>query len=115
MTRPAGWPEASGRAVSEKMLQSRYRLDEVIDGGATATVWRAYDTQLDRAVAIKILDRRRPGPVSDDNEDDQRRFRDEARALARLSHPHIVTVFDSGSTENGAGFLVMELVEGRSV
>jgi serine/threonine-protein kinase len=92
------------------LLLGRYRLDEVIDGGATATVWRARDIHLDRDVAIKVLDR--PGLNHDTAE--RLRFRDEARALARLSHPHIVTVFDSG-TEDGADFLIMELIEGRSV
>jgi len=96
--------------VFQRVLRGRYRLDEVIDEGASATVWRARDTQLDRAVAIKVLDR--PGLEFDTAE--QIRFRDEARALARLSHPHIVTVFDSG-TEDGAAFLIMELVDGRSV
>ena len=96
--------------MRQRVLLGRYRLDEVIDGGATATVWRARDTHLDRDVAIKVLDRQ--GLAHDQAE--RLRFRDEARALARLLHPNIVTVFDSG-TEDGADFLIMELVEGRSV
>jgi len=93
-----------------RVLQGRYRLDEVVDSGATATVWRASDRQLDRAVAVKILD----GPGLGIDTGEELRFRDEARTLARLSHPNIVTVFDNGA-EDGVAFLVMELVEGRSV
>ncbi|HZM83557.1 MAG TPA: serine/threonine-protein kinase [Candidatus Limnocylindrales bacterium] len=96
--------------MSPRVLLGRYRLDEVVDSGATATVWRAMDRQLVRPVAVKILDR--PGLKADT--DEQQRFLAEARTLAGLSHPNIVTVFDNG-TEEGVAFLVMELVEGRSV
>jgi len=96
--------------VSPRVLQGRYRLDEIVDRGATATVGRAMDRQLVRPVAIKILDR--PGLSADTNEGLQ--FLAEARTLAALSHPNIVTLFDNG-TEDGVAFLVMELVEGRSV
>ena len=96
--------------MSPRVLQGRYRLDEIVDRGATATVWRAMDRQLVRPVAIKILDR--PGLSADTNEGLQ--FLAEARTLAALSHPNIVTLFDNG-TEDGVAFLVMELVEGRSV
>jgi len=86
-----------------RILNDRYRLDEIIGSGATATIWRAWDTRLDRPVAVKLLDG--PGLGVD---------RDEARTLARLSHPGIVAIFDTG-TDGGDAYLVMELVEGRSV
>src|SRR5262245_45344279 len=63
-------------------------------------VWRARDTRLDRIVAIKTIS----GPFSE-------RFEREARAISALNHPHICTLYDVGEHE-GAGYLVMELVEG---
>jgi eukaryotic-like serine/threonine-protein kinase len=95
--------------MSSRVLNGRYRLDEVIGGGATATIWRAWDRRLDRNVAVKVLD----GTGLGRDTGERARFRDEARTLARLSHPNIVAVFDSGM-ENGVGYVVMELVEGRS-
>jgi eukaryotic-like serine/threonine-protein kinase len=95
--------------MPRRVLNERYRLDEIIGSGATATIWRAWDRQLDRAVAVKVLD----GPGLGGDTDGQARYRDEARTLARLSHPNIVAVFDSG-TDNGFAYVVMELVEGCS-
>jgi TolB-like protein/Flp pilus assembly protein TadD len=69
-------------------------------------VWRAHDANLDREVAIKLLS---PGTIAD--ADTQARFRREALALSRLSHPGIATVFDFDAHE-GTPFLVMELVTG---
>jgi serine/threonine-protein kinase len=106
----AGLAPAQGQFASSHELNGRYRLDEIIGSGATATIWRAWDRRLDRAVAVKVLDG--TGLGGDANE--RARFRDEARTLARLSHPNIVAVFDSGM-ENGVAYVVMELVEGRSV
>ncbi|MFF8914009.1 serine/threonine-protein kinase [Streptomyces sp. NPDC015032] len=71
-------------------------------------VWRASDEVLGRAVAVKLL----LGDHADDSA--TARFRLEAQTAARLSHPHLVAVFDFGSWENRF-FLVMELVEGRSL
>lgn len=93
-----------------RVLNERYRLDEIIGSGATATIWRAWDRRLDRAVAVKVLD----GPGLGGDPQEEARFRDEARTLARLSHPNIVAVFDSG-IDNGLAYVVMELVEGQSV
>jgi eukaryotic-like serine/threonine-protein kinase len=98
----------SGELVSSRVLNGRYRLDEIIGSGAT--VWRAWDRRLDRYVAVKVLD----GTGLGGDTDEQARYDDEARTLARLSHPTIVAVFDSG-TENGVPYVVMELVEGRSL
>ncbi|MEV6963983.1 serine/threonine-protein kinase [Hamadaea sp. NPDC051192] len=96
--------------MSSRVLNGRYRLDETIGSGTTATVWRAWDRRYDRAVAVKILDGSELG-----RDDEQRaRFHDEARTLAGLSHPNIVGLWDSGS-ENGVAYVVMELVDGPSV
>lgn len=86
---------------------SRYRLIEPLGEGGMGTVYRARDERLERDVALKIL---RSG-VRDDPEA-RKRFRREANALSRLSHPSISTVLDF-DTENGTEFLVVELVEGK--
>ena len=86
-----------------------YRLIEKIGEGGMGMVWKALDTNLDREVALKIL----PSRVADDPAA-LARFRREARALAALSHPHILAIHDSGS-EAGVTFVVMELLEGETL
>src|SRR6187200_732461 len=74
-----------------------------------STVYRAFDTLLERHVALKILHER-----YGEDEEYIGRFRREARAAARLSHPHIVTVIDRGE-QDGKEFIVFELVEGENL
>ena len=69
------------------LLSDRYRLDAQIGAGGMSTVYRAYDETLERWVAIKLMHR----DISSDP-DQLERFRREARAVARLNHPHVVTV-----------------------
>lgn len=88
------------------LLDGRYRLLERLDRGGMATVWRAHDVRLSRTVAIKML---HPGPRADQRA--RARMQVEAQALAGLSHPHIATVYDYGTTGDD-GYLVMELVDG---
>lgn len=88
-------------------LEGRYRLGEVLGRGGVAHVYRARDLVLDRDVAVKML-----RESVDDS--DRARFVGEARMLAGLSHPGIVTVLDVGVAE-GQPFLVMELVEGPTL
>ena len=90
-------------------LNDRYRLDEKIGTGGMSTVYRAYDPTLERWVAIKLMHR----DISDDP-DQLERFRREARAVARLSHPHVVTVIDFGEDE-GTPYIVLEYVEGETL
>ena len=90
-------------------LNDRYRLDEKIGSGGMSTVYRAYDPTLERWVAIKLMHR----DISDDP-DQLERFRREARAVARLSHPHVVTVIDFGEDE-GTPYIVLEYVEGETL
>ena len=73
------------------LLGGRYRLDAQIGRGGMSTVYRAFDTVLERPVAIKLMHRE----IASDS-DQLERFRREARSVARLSHPHIVTVIDAG-------------------
>lgn len=92
----------------------RYRLTRPISAGGMGSVWAADDLSLEREVAVKALPRLLAADPSA-----ERRFEREARALARLRHPNVVTVFDIGTA--GAGdaaampYLVMELVEGESL
>lgn len=90
----------------QKMLAGRYRLDELIAEGGFAQVYRAYDRDLQRTVAIKL-----PKPSRLESTDD---FQAEARRVARLKHPGIVPVFDVGLDGENC-FIVSEYVEGGSL
>jgi len=90
------------------VLGDRYELNEVIGRGGMADVYRATDRVLDRQVAVKLL-----RDVSSDASE-RLRFTAEARTLARLSHPALVTVLDAG-TEVEQPFLVLELIDGPSL
>ena len=88
---------------------SHYRVDERLGAGGMGEVYRARDLKLDRDVALKVL----PENALAD-EAARARFRKEAHALSRLSHPHVAHLLDFDS-ENGTDFLVMELVAGSSL
>jgi eukaryotic-like serine/threonine-protein kinase len=90
-------------------LSGRYRLDEQIGAGGMSTVYRAFDQTLERQVAIKLMHRE----ISSDS-DQLERFRREARAVAQLSHPHIVGAIDAGEDE-GRPYIVFEYVEGETL
>lgn len=86
----------------------RYEVRERIGRGAQGIVYRAFDPRLRRDVAIKVLD---PPVLASDGESLARRLRQEARALARVSHPNVLPVYDVGEAEHGV-FIAMELVHG---
>ncbi|MDQ3365568.1 MAG: serine/threonine protein kinase [Myxococcota bacterium] len=90
-------------------LAGKYQLLEKIAQGTFGLVYTARDTNLDREVAIKILN---PAHVA--NVDILQRFLQEARAAARIAHPGIVTMFDCGHFDTGA-FIAMELLAGESL
>jgi serine/threonine-protein kinase len=92
------------------VLDEKYRLDARLGEGGMGTVYRAAHLLIDRPVAVKLL---HPRFVED--EAAQQRFRREARAAGRLQHPNAVTVTDFGSTADGYVYLVMELLEGRTL
>jgi len=95
--------------VSEYLLAGRYRLTDRIAAGGMGEVWRAEDSLLSRAVAVKLLPTGRAG-----DEAFLARFRAEARYAASLSHSGIARVYDYGeSAEFGGAYLVMELVNGE--
>ncbi len=92
-----------------ELIVGRYELEELVGEGGMSSVYRAYDTVLDRRVAIKVLHEhfsRDPEYVE--------RFRREARAIARLGHPNVVTVIDRGEWE-GRQFIVFEHVAGENL
>ncbi|MDX1393777.1 MAG: protein kinase [Gemmatimonadota bacterium] len=91
-----------------RMLASRYEIEEEVGRGAMARVFRARDTRHDRPVAVKIL--RAEVAVSIGTE----RFLREIQIAARLHHPHILTLIDSGESD-GTPFFVMPLVDGASL
>jgi eukaryotic-like serine/threonine-protein kinase len=109
------------------LLGGRYRLDAEIGRGGMSTVYRAFDTVLERPVAIKLMHRE----IATDS-DQLERFRREARAVAQLNHPHIVTVIDAGEEpsahgersgsgqqahepEVGTPYIVLEYVDGETL
>lgn len=101
-----------------RLIAGRYKLGRILGSGGMATVYLAHDPRLDREVAVKLL---RPDLVADASA--LHRFRREARSAARLSHPQIVAVYDSGETDSldaagrvhAAPFIVMEYVSGQTV
>lgn len=94
-------PESSSR------FAERYRLTESLGKGGMGEVWRAYDERLNRYCAIKVL-RQMEDPATAE------RFSREARTLASLRHPGVVTVYDYG-VDGGRPYLVMELLPGPSL
>jgi eukaryotic-like serine/threonine-protein kinase len=89
-----------------KYLDDRYEILDVLGTGGMAVVYRAYCHRLNRYVAVKILKSELAG-----DEDLRRRFHDESQAVAMLSHPNIVGVFDVSQVD-GREFIVMELIDG---
>lgn len=102
------WIEAPAGSFEPPPQFDQYRLVRVLGKGAMGQVYLGHDTFLDRAVAVKFIGTREPGPA------ERERFLVEARALARLQHPNVVAVYRVGEVA-GHPFLVSELVEGRSL
>jgi serine/threonine-protein kinase len=95
--------------MDEEVLAGRYELEELVGTGGMSGVYRAHDRLLDRKVALKILHSHHavdPEYVE--------RFRREARAVATLSHPNVVTVIDRGE-QDGREFIVFEYVDGENL
>ena len=90
-------------------LSGRYRLQARIGAGGMSTVYMAIDETLQRQVAVKLMNRE----VASDS-DQLERFRREARAVAQLSHPHVVGVIDAGEDE-GRPYIVFECIPGETL
>jgi tRNA A-37 threonylcarbamoyl transferase component Bud32 len=106
-------------SVLGTLLGGRYRLDAQIGRGGMSTVYRAFDVVLERPVAIKLMHRETAADA-----DQLERFRREARSVAQLNHPHIVTVIDAGEEstpdddDRGAAaspYIVLEYVDGETL
>ncbi len=92
------------------VIADRYVIDQRIGAGAMGSVYAAHDRELDRRIAIKLLD-----PSAGDAAQARARFEREAEVLAALRHPNIVPIHDRGQTADGQAFLVMDLLEGQSL
>lgn len=92
-----------------KVINNRYKIIEKIGSGGMADVWKAEDTLLKRVVALKILHKQF---VEDENF--LERFRREAQAAAKLTHPNIVSIFDVGE-DDGTQYIVMEYAPGTNL
>ena len=92
-----------------RLLDGRYEISGRIAQGGMAVVYSAFDTRLDRSVAVKVM---HPALAAD--EEFVARFRREAKAAARLSNPHVVAVTDQGQ-DGDVIFLVMELIDGQTL
>jgi len=108
MTDPTSAATPGARRDERPSLPARYRVVERIGSGGMADVYRADDELLGRQVAIKVF--RDP-----ESADDRRRQQAEARILARLSHPHLVTLFDAVLGTDGRGALILEWVDGSDL
>jgi serine/threonine-protein kinase len=96
---------------ADRVLGGRYRLVREIARGGMASVWEAEDSLLDRRVAVKLLH-----PQFADDPEFLERFRREARAAARLTHPNIVPIYDVGDdARSRTPYIVMELVDGGNL
>ena len=95
--------------MRQNTIADRYELKEMVGSGGMSSVYRAFDTLLERHVALKILHEQFGG-----DDEHVERFRREARAVAQLSHPNIVTVIDRGE-EDGRQFIVFELIDGENL
>ena len=93
-----------------RVVDDKYRLEQLLGRGGMGAVYRARDLRLDRRVAVKVVRAELLG-----DPEARRRFRREAQLVARLQHPSIVSIFDYGSLPDGGAFLVMELVKGEDL
>jgi DNA-binding response OmpR family regulator len=103
--------DALSELLPGKVLDGKYLLEEKIGAGGFGTVFRAKHLTLARPLAVKVF---RPSP-GNDTEVGLARFRAEGARACRLDHPNVVAVLDSGTSDGGIAYLVMELLQGRSL
>ncbi|NLC10915.1 MAG: serine/threonine protein kinase, partial [Firmicutes bacterium] len=92
-----------------KILGGRYQIESSLGEGGMARVFKARDLKLNRIVAVKVLHDHLTG-----NQDFVRRFRREAQAVAKFSHPSIVSLYDVGEEDN-IYYIVMECLQGKTL
>jgi hypothetical protein len=93
-----------------RVIDNKYRLEQLLGRGGMGAVYRARDMRLDRLVAVKVVRAELLGDL-----EARHRFRREAQIVARLQHPSIVAIFDYGTLPDGGAYLVMELVRGEDL
>jgi len=108
----ASWPNAAGATVDMvgKTIAGRYRITAKLGEGGMGAVYRGEQMSLKRAVAVKLL-----RPELSTNQMILQRFNAEAQAVAKLSHPNTVNIYDFGQDTDGSLFIAMEYIEGRSL
>ena len=94
----------------QRVLAGRYRLGERLGRGGMADVFDGFDERLHRPVAVKLL-----RPMMAVREEIRARFEEEAKAAARLAHPNVVGVHDTGEDADGTPFIVMERLPGETL
>ena len=107
-TQPISSKPRPTNIVVGDIVAKRYRVLHHLDKGGMGSIFEAEDLSLGRIVALKVM--HAPG-----DQEGQLRFKQEASVAAQLQHPHTVRIFDYGSTDNGALFLVMELLQGHTI
>src|ERR1700755_1645420 len=102
-------PRSTSSQMIGTVLSGRYKLEAKLGSGGMSTVYLAKDSTLDRDGAVKVMHRE-----MSEQADQLERFRQEARAVAKLSHPNVVAVIDAGE-DGGYTYIVFEYVEGETL
>jgi serine/threonine protein kinase len=102
-------PASTSSQMIGTVLSGRYKLEAKLGSGGMSTVYLARDGTLDRQVAVKVMHRE-----MSEQPDQLERFRQEARAVAKISHPNVVAVIDAGE-DGGHPYIVFEYVEGETL
>ncbi len=102
-------PASTSSQMIGTVLSGRYKLEAKLGSGGMSTVYLARDATLDRQVAVKVMHRE-----MSEQPDQLERFRQEARAVAKISHPNVVAVIDAGE-DGGHPYIVFEYVEGETL
>lgn len=103
-------PSANGRTFISFEVNGRYRIDQLLGSGSFGAVYLAWDKKLERQVAFKVARR-----DQFESSDGRQQFIEEARASAKIQHPNIVSVHDTGEDEKGNPYVVLEYIEGTTL
>ncbi|WP_263452239.1 serine/threonine-protein kinase [Hyalangium gracile] len=104
--------DVPGSLIPGHTLAGRYTVLDKLGQGGMGVVVAAYDSRLDRRVALKLL---RRSLKAEGTEGEETRLVREAQAMARLSHPHVVAVYDAGALEDSSLFIAMEYIQGQTL
>lgn len=100
----------AGVVLNGSLIADRYLLETSIGSGGSANVWKALDQRMNRHVVVKVMQ----GHLIGSNET-MKRFEHECQLMAKIKHPNVVTVYDTGVIDGRLPYLVMELVQGESL